>query len=198
MVQRKRPRRACTSSCCQDVTSTCSTTALHNQLPLEEAMVHRQPQEQHLYPASRQRRQRRRQGKMSASWKMTMAAFLLWLCENGKNHNIFFTNNNNNGNPSGQSMVQAWGSSSGYNGTVHTTRKGLQIVGSCSKEEFLVRNVYLLCDSPGAYYRGSYTYRDSTTCTYGDKARLKLECKCQIYKRAKKYWVLFVGCQDCF
>lgn len=71
-------------------------------------------------------------------------------------------------------MAHAWSGSSRSNVT-HTTKKGLQIVGSCSKEDFQVNAVYLVCDSPGAYYRGSSTYRDSTTCVYGDKARLQLQ-----------------------
>jgi hypothetical protein len=53
----------------------------------------------------------------------------------------------------------------------------IQLVGSCSQEDFQVQAVFLVCDSPGAYYRGSSTYRDSTTCTYGDKAHLQLQCK---------------------
>jgi hypothetical protein len=100
--------------------------------------------------------------KLSASWKITMASLLLLLCDNSRNHN------------SQQSMVDAWG---GSNATVHTTKKGLQLVGSCSQEDFQVQAVFLVCDSPGAYYRGSSTYRDSTTCSYGDKARLQLQCK---------------------
>lgn len=115
---------------------------------------------------------RRRRGSprriTTGSWKTTLASFLLLLCDNSRNYN------------SQQSMVDAWGGNSGGNATVHTTKKGLQVVGSCSQEDFEVQAVFLVCDSPGAYYRGSSTYRDSTTCIYGDKARLQLQCKCTV------------------
>ena len=118
-------------------------------------------------PSSDQRRRRRGGPRRlsPASWKITMTSLLLLLCDNNCNYS------------SQQSMVDAWGGDNGGNSTVHTTKKGLQLVGSCSQEDFEVRAVFLVCDSPGAYYRGSSTYRDSTTCIYGDKARLQLECK---------------------
>jgi hypothetical protein len=100
----------------------------------------------------------------AASWRMTMATLLFLLCDNSKDKN------------GQQTVAYAWRSSNTT--AVRTTKKGLlEVVGSCRKEDFRVRAVYLVCDSPGAYYRGSSTYRDSTTCIYGDKARLLVECK---------------------
>ena len=40
-----------------------------------------------------------------------------------------------------------------------------------------VTSVRLTCDSPGAYYYGSKTYRGSEVCIDGDKASLKVKCK---------------------
>lgn len=86
-----------------------------------------------------------------SSWT-SLATLLLWLCG---------------------SSDASWGS-----GNRTTTKKGLlNVAKSCRKEEIIVQAAYMVCDSPGAYYRGSGTYRDSTTCVYGDKARLQLVCK---------------------
>jgi hypothetical protein len=38
-----------------------------------------------------------------------------------------------------------------------------------------VKDITLLCDSPGSYYYGSNKYRDSATCKAGDKAKLQLD-----------------------
>jgi hypothetical protein len=108
----------------------------------------------------RRRRRRGRHPQRLAFLKLAAATLLLWLCDNGHHHHT---------------LVDAWGSSKGGNSTV--TKKGLQLVATCSQADFVVNAVYLVCDSPGAYYRGSTTYRDSALCIYGDKARLKLECK---------------------
>ncbi|CAB9526382.1 expressed unknown protein [Seminavis robusta] len=97
---------------------------------------------------------------MATAWKVAVTALLVSFCDN--NH--------------GGHVVDAWGGSS-RSGNSTVTKKGLQLVGSCSQEDFQVKAVYLVCDSPGAYYRGSSTYRDSETCIYGDKARLQLEFK---------------------
>ncbi|KAL7566767.1 hypothetical protein ACA910_019364 [Epithemia clementina (nom. ined.)] len=35
-------------------------------------------------------------------------------------------------------------------------------------------SIYLTCDSPGAYYQGSSTYRNSHVCTAGDKAQVNI------------------------
>lgn len=40
-----------------------------------------------------------------------------------------------------------------------------------------VEKVFLICDSPGAYYYGSGSYRDSARCKYGDKAKMHVYCK---------------------
>lgn len=116
----------------------------------------------------RRRRRRGRHPQRMAFWKLAAATLLLWLCDNGHHHHT---------------LVDAWGSSNGGNTTV--TKKGLQLVATCSQADFVVNAVYLVCDSPGAYYRGSSTYRDSALCIYGDKARLKLECKQQILEQSK-------------
>ena len=161
MVLRKRQRQPCPCSR-QETTETES-----QQSPCPSPFA---PTET-TTPTTRRRQRRCGPRKLAAtSWKMTMATLLLWLCGDNSGYN--------RSGQSSSSLVHAWGSSSSSNNTsVHTTKKGLQIVSSCSKEEFQVQAVYLLCDSPGAYYRGSSTYRDSTTCIYGDKARLQLQCK---------------------
>ena len=139
----------------------------------------------------RQRRQQRcRSLRFSAiSWKMVLTTYFLWVC--GDHHRYYSTNNSNNhqqqplpssssssSSPSPTIFAHAWGSSSSSNNaTITKTKKGLQIVSACSKQDFQVQAVYLVCDSPGAYYRGSSSYRDSATCIYGDKARLQLQCK---------------------
>ena len=54
----------------------------------------------------------------------------------------------------------------------------VKVVQPCSDRKVVqVQNVSLTCDSPGAYYYGSNTYRDSTTCTQGDKAKLLVDCE---------------------
>jgi len=45
----------------------------------------------------------------------------------------------------------------------------------CSNSVIQVKNITLLCDSPGSYYYGSGKYRNSVTCVPGDKARLSVE-----------------------
>lgn len=47
----------------------------------------------------------------------------------------------------------------------------------CRKREVEVTRVTLTCDSPGAYYYGSKTYRNSEVCVDGDKVNLKVHCK---------------------
>jgi len=125
---------------------------------------------------------------ISSSWKMTVATFLLLLCGDHLQHTGRSTSS-----PTSTTMIQAysWDSSSSSsssstnnsNVVVQTQKKGLQLVRSCTGKDFDVQAVYLVCDSPGAYYRGSSSYRDSTTCIYGDKARLQLQCEF--------YWLCF-------
>ena len=160
MIQRKRPRPApLLSDTCDSGHSSPAVNACHEDT---------KPQTLSSGCAQSRHRRRRRDSRRRAtlSWRLTMATLLLCLCDN---RNSFYH--------SRQSLVDAWGGVSGGNATVHKTKKGLQVVGSCSREAFQIKAVYLLCDSPGAYYRGSSTYRDSTTCVYGDKARLQLKCK---------------------
>lgn len=40
-----------------------------------------------------------------------------------------------------------------------------------------ISSIHLVCDSPGAYYQGSNTYRNSATCRSGDTAKLTIDCK---------------------
>lgn len=47
----------------------------------------------------------------------------------------------------------------------------------CRRREIEVTKVTLTCDSPGAYYYGSKTYRNSDVCIDGDKVNLKVYCK---------------------
>jgi hypothetical protein len=48
---------------------------------------------------------------------------------------------------------------------------------NCLTGPIQVISVYLTCDSAGAYYYGSSSYRNSSTCKYGDKANLRAYCK---------------------
>ena len=151
-MHRKRPRQNLVDQ------ADCCSTRGGNDIPAGVSAPCVSVKQQQLPPCGMQGRKR------SSSWKVTIASLLLLLCDN----RCSYINQ--------QSSVEAWGSNGG-NATVHTTKKGLQLVGSCSKEDFEVQAVFLVCDSPGAYYRGSSTYRDSTTCVYGDKARLQLQCR---------------------
>ena len=47
-----------------------------------------------------------------------------------------------------------------------------------------ISSIHLVCDSPGAYYQGSNTYRNSATCMTGDTAKLTIDCKCTLFV----YW----------
>jgi hypothetical protein len=47
----------------------------------------------------------------------------------------------------------------------------------CKKTLVRVTAVYLTCDSPGAYYYGSGSYRGSVVCMSNDKANIRVECK---------------------
>ena len=44
-----------------------------------------------------------------------------------------------------------------------------------------ISSIHLVCDSPGAYYQGSNTYRNSATCMTGDTAKLTIDCKCTLF-----------------
>lgn len=56
--------------------------------------------------------------------------------------------------------------------------KGSRDVQSfCKKSIVTVSSLILTCDSPGAYYYGSSTYRNSEVCMSNDKANIKLHCK---------------------
>ena len=55
-----------------------------------------------------------------------------------------------------------------------------------------VQSMYLTCDSPGAYYYGSGSYRNSDRCKYGDKAKLIMYCKSGLPHR------LFLFVSVCF
>ena len=53
----------------------------------------------------------------------------------------------------------------------------LNVQKYCRRDEVVVTSAWLTCDSPGAYYYGSKTYRGSEVCIDGDKASLKIYCK---------------------
>lgn len=55
---------------------------------------------------------------------------------------------------------------------------GLQTVARyCPKRMVEVTEVRVTCDSPGAYYYGSKTYRSSEVCIYGDKVNVNAQGK---------------------
>ena len=65
-----------------------------------------------------------------------------------------------------------------YNTTTATSndRKGFKDVQTYCRNTYVrVTDLSLLCDSPGAYYYGSTTYRNSEVCVTGDKAKLYME-----------------------
>jgi len=45
----------------------------------------------------------------------------------------------------------------------------------CKESTVLVKDVSIMCDSPGAYYYGSNKYRNSASCQAGDKANLLID-----------------------
>jgi len=57
----------------------------------------------------------------------------------------------------------------------------LEVTNSCRENrhrpQLTVKNVYMVCDSPNAYYYGSNSYRNSSTCVYGDTAMVNIEFK---------------------
>ena len=63
-------------------------------------------------------------------------------------------------------------------GDVYSKSHGLLTVEKyCRRKEIIVTSARLTCDSPGAYYYGSKTYRGSEVCIDGDKVNLKVHCK---------------------
>jgi hypothetical protein len=48
-------------------------------------------------------------------------------------------------------------------------------ISVCADAVIEVKDIVLLCDSPGTYYYGSNKYRDSATCKAGDKAKLQVD-----------------------
>jgi hypothetical protein len=66
-----------------------------------------------------------------------------------------------------------------YDGTeTYSENHGLQTVARyCQKRLVEVQDVRLTCDSPGAYYYGSKTYRSSEVCFYGDKVNVNAQGK---------------------
>jgi hypothetical protein len=49
------------------------------------------------------------------------------------------------------------------------------MISVCADAVIEVKDIVLLCDSPGTYYYGSNKYRDSATCKAGDKAKLQVD-----------------------
>jgi hypothetical protein len=49
------------------------------------------------------------------------------------------------------------------------------MISVCSDAVIEVKDIVLLCDSPGTYYYGSNKYRDSATCKAGDKAKVEVD-----------------------
>ena len=47
----------------------------------------------------------------------------------------------------------------------------------CQRNYVKVSKMWLLCDSPGAYYYGGSAYRNSEVCMSGDKAKLRAQSK---------------------
>eukprot|EP00977_Amphora_coffeiformis_P009167 scaffold2092_cov144-Amphora_coffeaeformis.AAC.8 len=81
------------------------------------------------------------------------------------------SNNNDNNNGQQQDPSQSYS-------------KGLLTVEKyCRRKSVVVTSARLTCDSPGAYYYGSETYRGSEVCIGGDKAHLKLRCKQKLSDR---------------
>lgn len=64
--------------------------------------------------------------------------------------------------------------SSETNGKMASAKGQLSFRSTCSRNWVRVTSLVLTCDSPGAYYYGSSTYRNSDTCAAGDKARISL------------------------
>ena len=61
--------------------------------------------------------------------------------------------------------------------TTDADKGSLDVQTFCKASKIKVRKVILLCDSPGAYYYGSNTYRNSRVCMSNDKANLQLYCE---------------------
>lgn len=74
--------------------------------------------------------------------------------------------------------VRAAAASNVYDEEAYPASHGMVSVDRyCAQTAILVTQARLTCDSPGAYYYGSKTYRGSEVCIDGDKVNLKLDCK---------------------
>ena len=56
----------------------------------------------------------------------------------------------------------------------------LDVQTFCPDAPVQVEEMILTCDSPGAYYYGSSTYRNSKVCMSNDRATLQMYCKLKI------------------
>lgn len=68
-----------------------------------------------------------------------------------------------------------------YSITPTDARKGkLELSNECEtvwrRSPVRIDDVYLVCDSPGAYYGGKSAYQNSVTCRQGDRAKVALDC----------------------
>ena len=76
---------------------------------------------------------------------------------------------------SGSSTASSTATASSESNSKSASAKGqLSFRSTCSRNWVRVTSLVLTCDSPGAYYYGSSTYRNSDTCAAGDKARISL------------------------
>ena len=72
-----------------------------------------------------------------------------------------------------------------YSITPVNARKGkLELSNECEtvwrRSPVRIDDVYLVCDSPGAYYGGKSAYQNSVTCRQGDRAKVALDCMYQM------------------
>jgi hypothetical protein len=75
---------------------------------------------------------------------------------------------------SSSSALSSGTASSESNSKISSAKGQLSYRSTCSRNWVRVTSLVLTCDSPGAYYYGSSTYRNSDTCAAGDKARISL------------------------
>lgn len=73
---------------------------------------------------------------------------------------------------------------------------GVQQCKKSDKSDVTITSVYLTCDSPGAYYYGTSSYRKSFVCNEYDKANLGIDCKFLLPTR--KTWTAKAWSLLCF
>jgi len=105
---------------------------------------------------------------------------------------------NGTSSSSGTSQQQSDQSGTGKSSNKSKTGRpkgSLNVQSFCRNDPIRVSFMSLTCDSPGAYYYGSNTYRNSKVCMTNDKATVTVYCKfnCDLAQSKAGRWYYFEG-----